>query len=56
VLEKLEAVERAAAQAAVSRATLDKAIREAHAAGASLRAIAKAANLSHTQVGLIVKK
>lgn len=54
--EKLEAVERAAAQAAVSREAFEQAIREAHSAGATLRAIAKAAKLSHEQVRRIVSR
>lgn len=46
----LPKVERAAAKAAVARRGLEDAIREAHASGASLRAIAQAAGVSHEQV------
>jgi len=50
----LRAVERAAAKAAVLLATRDDMIRLAHDEGESLRAIAKAANLSHETVRRIV--
>jgi len=43
-------LERAAAKAAVSRDALHTMIREAHAAGMSLRTIAKAVGMSHEQV------
>jgi hypothetical protein len=50
----LASVERAAAKAAVSREALEAAIRVAHAEGASLRAIATAAGVSHEQVRRIL--
>lgn len=53
-MKTLASVERAAAKAAVAHEGLERAIREAHAKGASLRAIAAAAKMSHEKVrGLI---
>lgn len=49
-------VERAAAKAAVSRAALEQAMKDAHAQGETLRAIAKAAGLSHENVRRIVSR
>jgi hypothetical protein len=49
-------VKRAAAKAAASRAALETAIREAHAEGSSLRAIATAAGVSHEQVRRLLER
>ncbi len=49
-MTELEKVKRAAAEAAVSRETLEAAMQQAHREGASLRDIAKAAGLSHETV------
>jgi AcrR family transcriptional regulator len=49
-------IERAAAKAAVAREWLEKEIRLGHHEGMSLRAIAKAAGVSHEQVRQIVAK
>lgn len=43
-------LERAAAKAAVARQGLEESVRKARAAGMPLRAIAKAAGMSHEQV------
>ena len=53
-MSALKAIEQAAAKAAASREALETAIRAAHAEGASLRAIAAAANVSHEQVRRIL--
>jgi transposase len=50
----LQKVERAAAKAAVSREALEAAMRDAHAEGASLRAIATAASVSYETVRRVV--
>jgi hypothetical protein len=52
----LRAVERAADKAALSRDGLAAAIRDAHAQGKTLRAIAEAAGMSHEQVRRIVSR
>lgn len=52
----IKAVARAALKAALAGEELDAAIRKAHAGGASLRAIAAAANLSHEQVRRIINR
>ncbi len=49
-MSELRKVERAAAEAAVSRETLEAAMKQAHAEGASLRDVAKAAGMSHETV------
>jgi hypothetical protein len=47
---ELQKVQREAAKAASARDKLETAMREAHAAGVSLRDIAAAAGVSHEQV------
>ncbi len=49
-MKELANVKQAAAEAAVSRKTLEAAIREARAQGASLRDVAKAAGMSYETV------
>ncbi len=49
-MTELREVERAAAKAAVSRETLEAAIREARSQGATLRDVAKAAGMSYETV------
>ena len=51
----LQPVKRAAAKAAVSRAALESAIRQAHENGAPLRAIAEAASVSHETVRRLIR-
>ena len=53
---KLAALEQVARSSAQMRAEVDDAIRIAHAAGWGLRAIAKAAGVSHEQVRRIVAR
>jgi hypothetical protein len=53
-MTELQRVKRAAAKAAAAREELDQAMREAHAAGASLRKIAEAAGVSYEQVRRVV--
>lgn len=50
----LTAVTRAAAKAASASQARDDAIRDAHAKGATIRAIAEAAGLSHSRVHQIL--
>lgn len=52
----LSAVRRAARSRANADALLELRVRSAHAAGHSLRAIAEAAGISHTQVSNIVRR
>ena len=52
----LHKVERAAAKAAAAREGLEDTIREAHASGAPLRAIAQAAGVSHEQVRRVLSR
>jgi hypothetical protein len=54
--DPLAAVAHWAAQAAVATDSRNEAIRSAHAAGLSLRAIAGAASLSHAAVAKIVHR
>jgi hypothetical protein len=49
-MSELRKVERAAAKVAAARAGLELAIRQARSEGASLRAVATAAGVSHEQV------
>jgi len=51
---KTDNLERAAAKAAAARSELEHRVREAHAAGMSLRAIAQAAGVSHETVRRLV--
>ncbi len=53
-MSELGKVKSEAAKAAASRARLEALIRQAHAEGSSLRAIAHAAGVSHEQVRRIV--
>ncbi len=54
-MSELRKVKHAAARSAAWRAALERAIREAHEEGASLRAIADAAGVSHEQVRRIIR-
>lgn len=54
VNEPLRKVERKAERVASARRALNASIRDARAAGASLRAIASASSLSHEQVRRII--
>lgn len=53
---KLAALDQVARQAEFARKEVERAIRIAHAAGASLRDIAKAAGISHEQVRRILAR
>jgi len=55
-MSDLRKVERATAQAAVSRERLESAMRDAHANGAALRKIAEAAGVSHEQVRRVLQR
>jgi len=50
-----QTVARLSAKAREAKANRDKAIREMHATGASLRVIAEAAGLNHNTIAKIVK-
>lgn len=55
-MSDLRKAKRAAAKAAVSRAALEDVIRELHSEGASLRKLAEATGMSHTQIARVVRR
>jgi lambda repressor-like predicted transcriptional regulator len=55
-MQPVAKVQRAARKAALARQGLEQAIREAHDDGASLRALAAAAGVSHEQIRRILNR